>query len=223
MAISASKLIHGSHHPYLTAPKPISIAHIKLVSEFAVFDRWFASVPSSTQPNRLYVHSATSHGATSNIPSLLVMENRRHRLAAAEAFASSPSSDHHNQQTHEDAPPPRVMGSWASSHGCREKVRARGLVRLCVKKRRRGRTSKVAMNIAHNLVQHDSTKHMEIGHHFIKEKQNIRSSARGNMSKPSEAACSLACFAASSLACFAASCWSFTSFSDMIIASMADD
>ncbi|KAK2971881.1 hypothetical protein RJ640_015401 [Escallonia rubra] len=122
MAISASKLIHGSHHPYLTAPKPISIAHIKLVSEFAVFDRWFASVPSSTQPNRLYVHSATSHGATSNIPSLLVMENRRRRLAAAEAFASSPSSDHHNQQTHEDAPPPRVMGSWVSSHGCREKV-----------------------------------------------------------------------------------------------------
>lgn len=42
-----------------------------LVSEFAVFDRWFASVPSSTQPNRLYVHSATSHGATSNIASLL--------------------------------------------------------------------------------------------------------------------------------------------------------
>ncbi|KAK2978015.1 hypothetical protein RJ640_022546 [Escallonia rubra] len=92
-----------------------------LVSEFAVFDRWFASIPSSTQPNRLYVHSATSHGATNNIPSLLVMENRRRRLAAAEAFASSPSSDHHNQQTHKDAPPPRVMGSWVSSHGCREK------------------------------------------------------------------------------------------------------
>ncbi|XP_031505163.1 non-specific phospholipase C2-like [Nymphaea colorata] len=43
-----------------------------LVSEFAVFDRWFASVPASTQPNRLYVHSATSHGATSNIPALLI-------------------------------------------------------------------------------------------------------------------------------------------------------
>ncbi|XP_027177698.1 non-specific phospholipase C2 [Coffea eugenioides] len=42
-----------------------------LVSEFAVFDRWFASVPASTQPNRLYVHSATSHGATSNIAALL--------------------------------------------------------------------------------------------------------------------------------------------------------
>ncbi|XP_071736054.1 non-specific phospholipase C3-like [Rutidosis leptorrhynchoides] len=37
-----------------------------LVTEFAVCDRWFASVPASTQPNRLYVHSATSHGATSN-------------------------------------------------------------------------------------------------------------------------------------------------------------
>ncbi|XP_034886910.1 non-specific phospholipase C2 isoform X1 [Populus alba] len=43
-----------------------------LVSEFSVFDRWFASVPSSTQPNRLFVHSGTSAGATSNIPALLV-------------------------------------------------------------------------------------------------------------------------------------------------------
>ncbi|XP_062017288.1 non-specific phospholipase C2 [Rosa rugosa] len=42
-----------------------------LVSEFAVVDRWFASVPSSTQPNRLFVHSGTSAGATSNIASLL--------------------------------------------------------------------------------------------------------------------------------------------------------
>ncbi|CAI0540656.1 unnamed protein product [Linum tenue] len=38
-----------------------------LANEFAVFDRWFASVPASTQPNRFYVHSATSHGATSNV------------------------------------------------------------------------------------------------------------------------------------------------------------
>ncbi|KAD4982591.1 hypothetical protein E3N88_19262 [Mikania micrantha] len=37
-----------------------------LVNEFAVCDRWFASVPASTQPNRLYVHSATSHGAIGN-------------------------------------------------------------------------------------------------------------------------------------------------------------
>ncbi|XP_077218365.1 non-specific phospholipase C2 [Tasmannia lanceolata] len=44
-----------------------------LVSEFAVFDRWFASVPSSTQPNRLFVHSGTSHGATSNDPMQLAL------------------------------------------------------------------------------------------------------------------------------------------------------
>ncbi|OIV93136.1 hypothetical protein TanjilG_20798 [Lupinus angustifolius] len=42
-----------------------------LVSQFAVFDRWFAPVPASTQPNRLYVHSGTSHGATSNKAGLL--------------------------------------------------------------------------------------------------------------------------------------------------------
>ncbi|XP_057754028.1 non-specific phospholipase C2 [Arachis stenosperma] len=51
---------------------PDNVAVYKsLVSEFAVFDRWFSSVPASTQPNRLYVHSATSHGATSNVASLL--------------------------------------------------------------------------------------------------------------------------------------------------------
>lgn len=38
-----------------------------LANEFAVMDRWFASVPASTQPNRFFVHSATSHGATSNV------------------------------------------------------------------------------------------------------------------------------------------------------------
>ena len=38
----------------------------ELASEFAVCDRWFASVPAATQPNRLYVHSATSHGMTGN-------------------------------------------------------------------------------------------------------------------------------------------------------------
>ncbi|XP_021912196.1 LOW QUALITY PROTEIN: non-specific phospholipase C3-like [Carica papaya] len=37
-----------------------------LVTEFGVCDRWFSSLPSLTQPNRLFVHSATSHGAISN-------------------------------------------------------------------------------------------------------------------------------------------------------------
>lgn len=38
----------------------------ELVKEFAISDRWFASMPASTQPNRLFVHSATSHGLSSN-------------------------------------------------------------------------------------------------------------------------------------------------------------
>lgn len=30
--------------------------------------------------------------------------------------------------------------------------------------------NKAAINIAHNIVQHDCTKHVKIVHHFIKEK-----------------------------------------------------
>jgi phospholipase C len=52
------------------APEHIPV-HSALVQEFAIVDRWFASVPSSTQPNRLYVHSATSHGLMSNNTELL--------------------------------------------------------------------------------------------------------------------------------------------------------
>ncbi|KAL7603765.1 hypothetical protein Lser_V15G16051 [Lactuca serriola] len=44
----------------------------ELVMEFAVCDRWFASVPGETQPNRLYLHSATSNGAISNDTSRLI-------------------------------------------------------------------------------------------------------------------------------------------------------
>ncbi|KAJ9680321.1 hypothetical protein PVL29_019592 [Vitis rotundifolia] len=43
----------------------------ELVAEFGVCDRWFASLPAETQPNRLYVHSATSHGASGNDTEML--------------------------------------------------------------------------------------------------------------------------------------------------------
>ena len=33
-----------------------------LATDFAVFDRWFYSLPGPTQPNRLFLYSATSHG-----------------------------------------------------------------------------------------------------------------------------------------------------------------
>ncbi|KAF7130126.1 hypothetical protein RHSIM_Rhsim10G0100600 [Rhododendron simsii] len=46
--------------------------YAELANEFAVFDQWFASVPESTQPNRFYVHSATSHGASNNVKKDLI-------------------------------------------------------------------------------------------------------------------------------------------------------
>jgi phospholipase C len=48
--------------------KPQSVpVYAALVKEFAVFDRWFSSIPGPTQPNRLFVYSATSHGSTSHV------------------------------------------------------------------------------------------------------------------------------------------------------------
>ncbi|ONM06318.1 Non-specific phospholipase C4, partial [Zea mays] len=44
----------------------------ELVREFAVCDRWFASVPTSTQPNPMFVHSATSHGLVGNDRKMLL-------------------------------------------------------------------------------------------------------------------------------------------------------
>ncbi|KAL1089980.1 hypothetical protein V6Z11_D07G057600 [Gossypium hirsutum] len=47
-------------------PEAVPI-YASLVKEFAVFDRWFSSIPGPTQPNRLFVYSATSHGSTSHV------------------------------------------------------------------------------------------------------------------------------------------------------------
>lgn len=37
-----------------------------LANEFAIFDHWHSSLPGPTQPNRMFLHSATSHGLTAN-------------------------------------------------------------------------------------------------------------------------------------------------------------
>lgn len=66
-AQNAERTEKGMAQTVMSGFTPDSVPVYKeLVSEFAVCDRWFASVPASTQPNRLFVHSATSHGATSN-------------------------------------------------------------------------------------------------------------------------------------------------------------
>ncbi|CAK9230502.1 unnamed protein product [Sphagnum jensenii] len=66
MAEGFSKTVMSSFRPEVLP------AYTALAMEYAVFDHWFASVPASTQPNRFYVHSATSFGAMSNVREDLV-------------------------------------------------------------------------------------------------------------------------------------------------------
>ncbi|KAI4302873.1 hypothetical protein MLD38_038571 [Melastoma candidum] len=66
-AQDAERIQKGMSEVVMKGFTPESVpVYESLVKEFGVCDRWFASVPASTQPNRLFVHSATSHGATSN-------------------------------------------------------------------------------------------------------------------------------------------------------------
>jgi phospholipase C len=54
--------------------RPESVpVYAALIREFAVFDRWFSSIPGPTQPNRLFVYSATSHGSTSHVKKQLLL------------------------------------------------------------------------------------------------------------------------------------------------------
>ncbi|OVA02674.1 Phosphoesterase [Macleaya cordata] len=67
-AQQAHNMTEGMAKTVMSGFKPDLLpVYTALANEFAVFDRWFASVPASTQPNRFYVHSATSHGSTSNV------------------------------------------------------------------------------------------------------------------------------------------------------------
>lgn len=72
-AQNAERRAQGLAETVMNGFKPEMVPVFKeLVTEFAVCDRWFASLPAATQPNRLYVHSATSHGATGNETDQLV-------------------------------------------------------------------------------------------------------------------------------------------------------
>lgn len=66
-AQNAERIGKGMSATVMNGFRPEAVPVFKeLVSEFGVCDRWFAAVPASTQPNRLYVHSATSFGLSSN-------------------------------------------------------------------------------------------------------------------------------------------------------------
>ncbi|RUP31338.1 phosphoesterase [Jimgerdemannia flammicorona] len=61
--ISTSDLPRIKHVINSFNPADIPVTHA-LAQNFAIIDHWYASVPGSTQPNRLFAHAATSHGET---------------------------------------------------------------------------------------------------------------------------------------------------------------
>ncbi|KAJ4982107.1 hypothetical protein NE237_032944 [Protea cynaroides] len=72
-AMQAEEKEKGTSETVMNGFRPDAVPVYKeLVAEFAVCDRWFASNPASTQPNRLFVHSGTSHGLTGNDNKILI-------------------------------------------------------------------------------------------------------------------------------------------------------
>ena len=66
-AQNANRILPGMADTMMNGFKPDLVPVYKeLVTQFGVCDKWFASMPVSTQPNRLYVHSATSNGLSTN-------------------------------------------------------------------------------------------------------------------------------------------------------------
>ncbi|KAH9300990.1 hypothetical protein KI387_012573, partial [Taxus chinensis] len=47
--------------------------YTELIKEFALFDRWFSSLPGPTHPNRMFAYSGTSHDATNHIEKQLAV------------------------------------------------------------------------------------------------------------------------------------------------------
>ncbi|KAM7274237.1 hypothetical protein ACFE04_028901 [Oxalis oulophora] len=72
-AQNAERIKAGMSENVMNGFKPEMLPVFKeLVEEYAVCDRWFASAPTLTQPNRLFIHSATSYGATENDTKMLI-------------------------------------------------------------------------------------------------------------------------------------------------------
>jgi phospholipase C len=63
----AESIRKGMGQNVMRSFKPENVPVIsEMAREFAVFDRWYSSVPGPTQPNRMYLHSASSHGMAHN-------------------------------------------------------------------------------------------------------------------------------------------------------------
>ncbi|KAI9311264.1 phosphoesterase [Dichotomocladium elegans] len=53
-------------------PSTIPITY-ELASNYTIIDRWFSSFPGSTMPNRMFIHSATSHGEVNTTGSKYIL------------------------------------------------------------------------------------------------------------------------------------------------------
>jgi len=66
-AQNAEGLITGFGYNVMRCFDPPSVPVLsELAREFAIFDEWYSSIPGNTQPNRFYLHAATSAGMASN-------------------------------------------------------------------------------------------------------------------------------------------------------------
>jgi phospholipase C len=74
-----------SHTMHFFTPQQVPVLS-RLALEFAVCDRWFASVPSQTWPNRYFLHTGTAKDAAN--PSATGYEDNRYEYSAAPLFAS---------------------------------------------------------------------------------------------------------------------------------------
>jgi phospholipase C len=70
--------------PIMKCVDPAKIpALVELAKQFCVCDRWHASVPGSTWPNRMFAHAATSAGTVTNVLNLYIQPTIFDRLALA--------------------------------------------------------------------------------------------------------------------------------------------
>jgi len=66
-AQNAESLIEGFGHNVMRCFDPADVPVLsELGRQFAVFDEWYSSIPGNTQPNRFYLHAATSAGMAAN-------------------------------------------------------------------------------------------------------------------------------------------------------------
>jgi phospholipase C len=74
-----------SHAMHFFTPQQVPVLS-RLALEFAVCDRWFASAPCETWPNRFFLHTGTAKDAAN--PSATGYEDNRYEYSAAPLFAS---------------------------------------------------------------------------------------------------------------------------------------